>query len=83
MVFCFELQAGEFRCPYLEPSFILSASMNMAQPYFRHVFLERIERGLGGQRDLDRILALPSHLGGFRPSLSLISSSVERHAANT
>lgn len=58
VVFCFELQAGEFRCPYLEPSFIRSAFMNMAQPYFRHVFLERLERGLGGQRDLDRILAL-------------------------
>lgn len=41
VIFCFELQADEFRCLYPESSFIHSAFMNMALLYFRHVFREK------------------------------------------
>lgn len=39
MVFCLELQAGEFVCPYLLPSFTHSA-FALALPCFRDVFRE-------------------------------------------
>lgn len=76
MVFCLELQAGKFVCPYLLPSLTHSA-FAQALPCFRRVFRENRAGTWEAERPRSTLSFAPFFLGSQKSFLSLISPFVE------